>query len=161
LEEPEIIDLVSLSRRPARLRAARLVINALAILVAVGFLADGVPPLAHELQSERDARADAMIAAFLASLTLDEKARLHRVLSSTDPNLDSLHGKDADDKAVLEKFRVFWQPFQNYRTQVELWAHAVRSVSSDTKAGEVWGALFLLAAVAMSGVALRAHVREA
>ncbi len=131
----------------------------MAILVAVGFLADGIPPLAHQLQSERDAQADVAIDAFLASLTLDEKARLYRLLSSTETTFASLQGNDADDKAVLEKLRLFW--VQNYGTQVQLWGHALRSVSSNRKAGEVWVALVLLAVVAMSALALRAHVRRA
>jgi hypothetical protein len=157
----ETIDFTSQSRRFTTLRAAAFLINGIAILVAIGFLADGIPPLAHELENKRDAQANVAIEAFLAPLTLDEKARLYRVLSSTEPSFASLQGYDANDRAVLEKFRVFWQSFQNYRTQVQLWEHALRSVSSNTKAGEVWVALVLLAVVAMSALALRAHVREA
>ena len=160
-KELEIIDFISLSWRLTTLRAAAFLINGIAILVAVGFLADGIPPLAHQLQSERDAQADVAIEAFLASLTLDEKARLYRLLSSMETTFASLQGNDADDEAVLEKLRLFWESFQNHGTQVQLWGHALRSVSSNTKAGEVWVALVLLAVVAMSALALRAHVRRA
>ncbi len=158
--ELDIIDFILRSRRLTSLRAAALLINAMATLVAVVFLADGIPPLVHELRSERDAQANVAIQAFLASLTQDDKARLYRILSSA-PTLASLHGGDAQDSAVLEKYRLFWEPFQSYRTQAELWGHALRTVSSSTKAGEVWVALLVLAVVALSALALRAHSHDA
>ena len=77
----ETIDFTSRSRRFTTLRAAAFLINGIAILMAIGLLADGIPPLAHELESKRDAQANVAIEAFLAPLTLDEKARLYRVLS--------------------------------------------------------------------------------
>ncbi len=157
----QVIDFRLLSRRLTPLRIAALVINGIATLVALVFLADGVPPLAQELRDERDAEANVAIEAFLASLTLDEKARLYRVLSSADPAFESLHGDDAQDDAALEKYRAFWEPFQGYRTQAQLWGHALRSLPNGTKAGEVWVALIVLAVVAMSVLALKAHVREA
>jgi hypothetical protein len=144
-------------RRLITLRTSGLVINAIATLVAVGFLADGVPSLVRELRRERDARAHVEIEAFLASLTPDEKARLYRRLSSTSLTSTSVHGNDAQDDAVVEKFRLFWEPFQSVRKQAQLWNDALRSVSSSWKAGEVWVALIVLAVVVMSSLALRAH----
>ena len=142
------------------LGTAGLVINAIATLVAVAFLADAVPTLAHELRSERNAQAHVEIEVFLASLTPDEKARLYRALSSTSAPADSIHGDDARDDVVLEKFRRFWVPFQSVRKQARLWGDALGSVSSGTKAGEMWVALIVLAVVAMSSLALRAHARR-
>jgi hypothetical protein len=154
-KESATIDFISLSRRFTALRVAMLLINGLATLVAVGFLADGVPPVAHELRSKRDAQAAAAIEAFVASLTTDEKARLYRMLTSKESAFASLEGGNAEDDAILEKFRVFWEPFQGFRAQMELWGRAMRSVSSSTKAGEVWVAVILLAVVATSALALR------
>jgi hypothetical protein len=148
------------ARRLTTLHTAGLFINAIATLVAVAFLADAVPLLAHELRSERDAQAHVEIEAFLASLTSNEKARLYRTLSSTNAPADSIHGDDAQDDAVLERFRLFWVPFQSYRKQAQLWADALRSVSSGAKAGEVWVALIVLAVVTMSSLALRANARR-
>jgi hypothetical protein len=151
-----IINFILQTRRLTTVRAAALAINAMATLVAVVFLADGLPPLAQELRRERDAQANAAIQAFLTSLTQDDKARLYRVLSLA-PTAASLHGGDAQDGAVLEKYRLFWEPFQSDRTQVKLWGHALLTVSSGTKAGEVWVALLVLVVVILSVVALRAH----
>lgn len=148
------------ARRFTTLLTAGLFINAIATLVAVAFLADAVPSLAHGLRSERDAQAHVEVEVFLASLTSDEKARLYRTLSSTNAPADSIHGDDAQDDAVLEKFRGFWMPFQSYRKQAQLWGDALSSVSSGRKAGEVWVASIVLAVVAMSSLALRAHARR-
>ena len=145
------------SRRLTTLRTVGFLINAIATLVAVGFLADGVPSLVRELRRERDTRAHVEIEAFLASLTGDEKARLYRRLSSTSLTSPSVQGNDAQDDAVLEKFRLFWEPFQSVRKQAQLWGEALRSVSSGSKAVEVWVALIVLPVVAMSSLALRAH----
>ena len=153
----EILNFIVPSRRLMTLRTVGLLINAIATLVAVGFLADGVPSLVRELRRERDTRAYVEIEAFLASLTADEKARLYRRLSSTSLTSASVHGNDAEDDAVLEKFRLFWEPFQGVRKQARLWGDALRSVSSSSKAAEVWVALIVLAVVAMSSLALRAH----
>ena len=89
--------------------------------------------------------------------TPDEKARLYRALSSTSAISVLTRGNDADDDPALEKFRLFWGPFQSVRKQAELWGSALRSVSSTAKAGEVWVALIVLGVVAMSSLALRAH----
>ena len=152
----EILGLV-LPARLVTLRSTGLLINAIATLVAVAFLADALPTLAHQVRTERKARAHAEIEAFLASLTPDEKARLYRALSSTSAISVLTRGNDADDDPALEKFRLFWGPFQSVRKQAELWGSALRSVSSTAKAGEVWVALIVLGVVAMSSLALRAH----
>jgi hypothetical protein len=159
-KELETIHFLSPARRFTSLRVAMFLINGLAALVAVGFLADGVPPVAHELRSKRDAQAAVAIEAFVASLTPNEKARLYRVLTSTESNFASFQARNAEDDAVLEKFRIFWEPFQGLRAQIELWGRALRSVSSSTKAGEVLVAVILLAVVATSALALRAHGRQ-
>jgi hypothetical protein len=78
-------------------------------------------------------------------------------LSSTSAIPASLHESDAQDDAVLEKFHLFWEPFQSVRKQGRLWREALRSVASSSKAGEVWTALIVLAVVVMSSLALRAH----
>jgi hypothetical protein len=153
----EILGFIVPSRRLITLRTAGLVINTIATLVAVGFLADSVPSLVRELRRERDTRAHVEIEAFLASLRPDEKARLYRRLSSTSLTSASIHGNDAQDDAVVEKFRLFWEPFRSVRKQAQLWKDALRSVSSSSKAGELWVALIVLAVVAMSSLALRAH----
>jgi hypothetical protein len=156
-KELEILSLILPSRRLMTLRTAGLFVNAIATLVAVGFLADGLPSLVRELRRERDARAHVEIEAFLASLTPDERARLYRRLSSTSVTSASVHDDDAQDSAVLEKFRLFWEPFQSVRKQAQLWGDALRSVSSSSKAGEVGVAFIVLTVVVMSSLALRAH----
>jgi hypothetical protein len=152
-KELEIPSFIVPSRRLITLRTAGLFINAIATLVAVGFLTDGVPSPVRELRRERDARAHVEIEAFLASLTPDEKARLYRRLSSTSVTSASVHDNDAQDNAVLEKFRLFCEPFQSVRKQAQLWGDALRSVSSSSKAGEVWVALIVLAVVVTSSLA--------
>jgi hypothetical protein len=152
-----ILNLIVLSRRLMTLRTAGLVINAIATLVAVGFLADGLPSLVRDLRRERNARAHVEIESFLASLTPDEKSRLYRRLSSIGAASASVLGNDPQDDAALEKFRRFWEPFQNFRKQARLWWDALRSASASSKAGEVWVALIVLAVVVTSSLAVRAH----